>query len=100
MKSKYYPYIFYASVFLISLFLRLYHLKQLFIFTMDEEYQAYLVKNIISGYHYPLIGVNVAGTGLYLGSFFTWLSVIPYYLTNLNPIGTAYFAALLGALTS
>ena len=67
---------------------------------MDEEYQAFLVKNIIVNHHIPLIGVNVAGTGLYLGPFFTWISVIPYWLFKLNPLGTAWASALIGSLTA
>lgn len=88
------------TFFAIAFFLRIYKLKSLFPFTMDEEYQAFLVKNIFTTFHIPLIGVNVSNTGLYLGPFFTWFSTIPFLITNLNPLGTGIFSAIFGALTA
>jgi len=83
----------------LAFFLRIWRAESLFPFTMDEEYQAFLAKNIIEGKHFPLIGVNVADTGLYLGPFFTYFSVIPYLLFGPSPIGGALFSALFGGLT-
>jgi 4-amino-4-deoxy-L-arabinose transferase-like glycosyltransferase len=87
-------------LFILTLVFRFYRLKELFPFTMDEEYQSFLIKNIIENKHIPLIGVNIAGTGLYLGPFFTWFSVIPLYLSNLNPLSTAFLAAFISAITT
>lgn len=84
----------------LAIFLRSREAKFLFPFTMDEEYQAFLVKRILEQGHIPLIGVNVADTGLYLGPFFTYLSVIPYYFFGSSPIGGAFFAAFFGGLTA
>ncbi|NMC36080.1 glycosyltransferase family 39 protein [Candidatus Beckwithbacteria bacterium] len=92
---------FYFLVVVISAFcLRYYHLVQLFPFTMDEEYQAFLAVNTIKTGHVPLIGVNVAGTGLYLGPFFTWFSALIYYVGHLNPLFTGLVAAFIGTITA
>ena len=84
----------------LAFFLRFFRGEALFPFTMDEEYQALLVKQILEKRHLPLIGVNVADTGLYLGPFFTYFSVIPYFLFGSSPIGGVLLAALLGAVTT
>ncbi len=99
-KNKYFLIMLVVSILVISFILRSYQLAALFPFTMDEEYQAFLVKNIIINKHIPLIGVNVGGTGLYLGPFFTWFSVVPYYLGQLQPLSTAWMAAGIGSLTA
>ena len=94
--ERYLPWLIVALTF----FLRIFRAKTLFPFTMDEEYQAFLVKQILEARHFPLIGVNVADTGLYLGPFFTYLSAIPYALFGPSPIGGAILAALIGAATT
>ncbi len=67
---------------------------------MDQEYEAFLVKNILAGAHFPLIGVNASDTGLYLGPAFIYLATIPYFLFHGNPLGGGVFAALLGIGTT
>ncbi len=83
----------------LAIFLRAWRSDKLFPFTMDEEYQAFLARNIIEGKHFPLIGVNVADTGLYLGPFFTYLSAFSYFLFGVSPVGGILFSALFGGLT-
>jgi hypothetical protein len=98
MKAKQF-YFCLALVILLALFLRLNHLLALFPFTMDEAYQAFLSQNMRVSGHMPLIGVNIADTGLYLGPFFTYLSFILYLLSQGSPISTAIAAPIIGGLT-
>jgi 4-amino-4-deoxy-L-arabinose transferase-like glycosyltransferase len=100
MNKKNHKLIFFLIIFVIAFLLRIYKFDQLFPFSMDEEYQAFLVKNIIVNKHVPLIGVNVADTGLYLGPFFTWFLTLPYFFSNLNPLSTAFVAAFLGGISA
>jgi 4-amino-4-deoxy-L-arabinose transferase-like glycosyltransferase len=95
----FHPRFFVACVLLICAAMRLYRIEELFPFSMDEEYQAYLSANMIRTGHIPLIGVNVADTGLYLGPLFTWLSALLYWIGNGNPIITAYAAVLVAVIT-
>jgi len=97
IKAK--PYLALLVVLLICFFIRAYHLIDLFPFTMDEEYQAFLANNTIKTGHIPLIGVNVANTGLYLGPLFTWISTILYWFANGSPIITAWVSVLISITT-
>jgi len=45
-------------ILLLAFFFRFYKLTEWFSFGMDQEYEAFLVKNIVEGNHIPLIGVN------------------------------------------
>ncbi len=80
----------------LSAILRFYHIEQWLFFGMDQEYEALLIKNILSGSHFPLIGVNASDTGLYLGPLFIYFASIPYLLFKGNPLGGAVFASLMG----
>lgn len=84
----------------IAFFLRSYRINDWLFFGMDQEYEAFIIKNILSLKHFPLIGVNASDTGLYLGPAFIYIAAIPYFLFQGNPLGGAVFASLLGVLTS
>ena len=88
------------GILILAFIFRFYRLSEWFSFGMDQEYEAFLVKNIVSGRHFPLIGVNAADTGLYLGPFFIYLAVIPYLLFQGNPLGFAFFSSALGVVTT
>src|SRR3989337_808761 len=81
------------SILFLAVFFRFYHLSDWFSFGMDQEYEAFLVKNIVTGKHFPAIGVNAADTGLYLGPFFIYLAVIPYLLFQGNLLSFAFFSS-------
>ncbi len=87
-------------ILLLALILRFYRLKTWFLFGMDQEYEAFLVKNILTGKHFPLIGVNASDTGIYLGPFFIYLAAIPYLFFRGNPLGGAVTASSLGVITT
>lgn len=84
----------------ISIFFRFYKISTLFPFGMDQEYEIFLVKNILNLSHFPLIGVNAGDTGIYLGPLFIYLTTIPYFLLLGNPLGFAIFASSIGVLTT
>lgn len=67
---------------------------------MDQEYEALIVKNIVSLKHFPLIGVNAADTGFYLGPFFIYFAAIPFFLFSGNPLGWAVTASTIGVVTT
>src|SRR3989338_10692047 len=88
------------GILLLSFIFRFYRLTDWFSFGMDQEYEAYLVKNIVTAKHFPLIGVNVSDTGLYLGPFFIYLAALPFILFNGHPLGFAFFSSVLGVVTT
>lgn len=87
-------------ILLLAFFFRFYNLTNWFSFGMDQEYEALLIKNIVSLKHIPLIGVNISDTGLYLGPFFLYLGSIPFIIFGGNPLGWAITASLLGVITT
>jgi len=89
-----------VAILLLAVFLRFIRLSELFHWTMDEEYWSYIPFNIATGYHLPLIGGHISGTGLYSGPLFVWLMAIPFFLTRGNPLGIAAVVSGLGVVTT
>jgi len=84
----------------LALSFRIYNLEELFPFTMDEAYQGFIVEKIVSKKHFPLIGVNAAGTGLYLGPFFSYFAALVFLVSQKIILGWAVAAGLIGGLTT
>jgi len=87
------------GILLLAFLFRFYNLQNFLHFGMDQEYEALVVKNIITGKHFPLIGVNASDTGLYLGPAFLYFAAIPFFLSGGNPIGWGMTASFIGVLT-
>jgi len=67
---------------------------------MDQEYEAFLVKNILSLKHFPLVGVNASDTGLYLGPAFIYFAAIPFAIFGGNPVGWGISASIIGVFVT
>lgn len=89
-----------GGVLVVSGFFRLYRLKDLFFFSLDEEVIAFQVRQIITGVHFPAIGVNAADTGLYLGPFYFYLAGPFFWIFRGEPVAGAVLAALIGVVTT
>lgn len=87
-------------ILLLALFVRVWNLKQLLFFTLDEEIEAFIVKNIVTGFHYPAIGISVAPVGIHLSPLFYFLAALPFGLGNLNPLVWGYTSVLIGVFTT
>lgn len=83
-----------------AVILRFYNLHDWLFFSMDQEYEALIIQNILHLKHIPLIGVNIADTGMYLGPFFIYVSALIYAVFAGNPIGGAIVASLIGIITT
>lgn len=84
----------------LSATLRFWKLPELLHFTLDEELEAFIVKNIVTGFHYPAIGVSVAPVGLHLSPLFYYLVAIPFWIGSLNPVSWGVTASLMGVVTT
>lgn len=89
-----------TAIVLLAFFFRFYKLHEWVFFGMDQEYEALIVKNILTGKHLPLIGVNAGDTGVYLGPVFVYLAAVPFALFSGNPFGWALTASALGVIVS
>lgn len=84
----------------LAAFLRFYNLPGLIFFTLDEELEAFIVKNIVTGFHLPAIGVSVAPVGIHLSPVFYYLAAAPFWLGGLNPVAWGITASALGVITA
>ena len=94
------PVILLIIILLLSIFFRFYKIHDFLFWGMDQEYEAFLAKNILSGKHFPLIGVNASDTGLYLGPAFIYFASILFAFFSGNPLGWAITASVLGIITT
>jgi len=85
-------------IFILFFIFRFYNFSDWISFGMDQEYEAFIAKNIITGRHFPLIGVNASDTGLYLGPFFIYFASIFFAFFKGNPIGWAAIGSTLGVI--
>lgn len=87
-------------ILLLSVLFRFYRFPELFHWTLDQDYWAYLPFNIATAYHFPLIGGHIAGTGLYSGPSFIYLMAIPAKIFSGDPLGFGYTVAVLGVVAT
>jgi len=83
---------------LLVFFLRFFQVNQFGYFMLDEERDAFLVRRMLVDHRPLLIGGAIPG-GINVGPLFFYISAIPYTLSNLNPVGPAYAAAMVGFLS-
>lgn len=96
----YKTYIFLIVVVVLSSFLRFHRLNQVYVFNLDEEYQATYAWTEVLHPHLIWIGLPAAAIEFYLGPYLTYFTAILLAFSKGDPIIMAYFAASLGAVTT
>ena len=86
-------------IILISAFFRFYKIGKWFTFNFDEEYQVLLAWEQVKNFHPIWIGVSAFNVGFYLGPGVTYLCAILLQISK-DPLILAYFASLLGVITT
>src|SRR3989344_937905 len=85
--TKLTPHKYFLAILAIGMFLRLFHAKELFLYSHDQDLSAWFIKDVLVDHHIRLIGQETSVKGLFIGPVFYYL-LIPFYLiTNLDPIG-------------
>lgn len=84
----------------LALFLRVYRLTDTYVFNLDEEYQATIAWTLIKDFHPIWIGVSSSFLDFYLGPYFTYFTALLLWISKGDPLSTAYFAALVGTITT
>src|SRR3989304_9025202 len=83
-------------ILLIGIFFRTYQVVERFEFAHDGDLYSWIVKDIIVNHHLRLIGQLTSAPGIFIGGLFYYL-LIPFFLiTKMDPIGTIYFATIIG----
>jgi len=84
----------------LSVLLRFYRLDDIYVFTIDEEYQATYSWTLVKDPHPIWIGLPAAAVAFYLGPYFTYFTAILLALSKGDQMITAYFAAFIGVITT
>ena len=88
-----------GSLIALSLFLRLYHIKDTIIFLGDEGRDALAVKRILIDHKPTLLGPTASVGGFYLGPVYYYM-IAPFMLVfGMDPVGAAVMVALMGVST-
>ena len=87
------------SVIVVAIFLRFFRVESLFIFSMDEEYQANLAWWLVKDLKPLWIGVSASDTGFYLGPGFTYLNYFLFLISKGDPVILGYFSVLMSGAT-
>lgn len=84
---------------LLGAFMRLYRIGDYMTFLGDEGRDAIVMKNIVTGQHFPLIGPGTSIGNMYLGPLYYYLAAPSLALFNLSPVGPATFVSTIGLMT-
>jgi len=85
-------------IFIFAIVIRFDRIGELAYFMIDEARDAFLVRRMLVDHRPLLIGGAIPG-GVNVGPFFFYLSAIPYAISQLNPLGPAYTASLVGFIS-
>lgn len=97
--TKKFPLISLVVVLLLGSFLRLYKIPEYMTFLGDEGRDAIVMRDIILGHNYPLIGPGTSVGNMYLGPFYYYLVAPSLLISHFSPVGPAVFIALIGIMT-
>jgi glycosyltransferase involved in cell wall biosynthesis len=86
-------------ILLIGTLLRTNNISQYMTFLGDEGRDVYIVRDIILGRNFTIIGPGTSIGNMYLGPWYYYLMVIPLWLAKFSPVGPALMVAGFGVAT-
>jgi len=87
------------AILILATFLRFFNLSGYMTFLGDEGRDALIVKDILLGNNFPLIGPPTSVGNIYLGPLYYYMMAVPMGIFWLNPVAAAGMNALLGVMT-
>ena len=84
-----FEFIFLSLIILLAAFLRFYRLSEYMTFLGDEGRDALIVKDILYGVNFPLIGPPTSVGNMYLGPLYYYMIAVPMGIFWLNPVAAA-----------
>ncbi|OGK45207.1 hypothetical protein A2956_00595 [Candidatus Roizmanbacteria bacterium RIFCSPLOWO2_01_FULL_37_57] len=84
---------------LLTFFLRIYKIEELFYFSFDEEVPAFVARKLIEFGDISLLG-GVTPFGLHLAPYFYWFLTFLLFFGKLNPIIWGYAGAAIATVTT
>ena len=91
--------VFLIAILLLASFFRLYRVRDYLVFLGDEGRDALVWKRILVDHKLTLLGPTASVGGFYLGPIYYYLTLPFAYISNLDPVGPAYFVSFLGIAT-
>ncbi|MEK9201154.1 MAG: glycosyltransferase [Patescibacteria group bacterium] len=88
-----------ALILVIGGFLRLWNIDQHMTFLGDEGRDAIVMRDMVTGNHFPLIGPGTSIGSMYLGPLYYYLMAPALWIAGESPAGPSIFVALIGLLT-
>ncbi len=86
-------------ILILAAFLRFYHLADRVPFEFDDQYNTYLVYNLVHNHKVSLVGQETSFGGMFLGPWH-YLFLTPFYIaTGLHPIGGFVGEGVIGLIT-
>src|SRR3989338_11689059 len=83
---------------LLTFFLRIYKIEELFYFSFDEEVPAFVARKLIEFGDISLLG-GVTPFGFHLAPYFYWFLAALLFIGKLNPIIWGWAGAIIAAAT-
>jgi 4-amino-4-deoxy-L-arabinose transferase-like glycosyltransferase len=99
LKLPRWEFIILTVILLTAAFTRLYRIRDYMTFLGDEGRDALVVRDIVRGVHFPLIGPGTSVGNMYLGPLYYYLVAPSLLMSNFSPVGLAVEVALIGILT-
>jgi len=84
---------------LVSVFFRFWQIRDYVVFLGDEGRDMIVMRNIFVNGDIPFLGPSASVGGFYLGPVYYWMAAPFLWLSNYDPVGPAYFVAIVGVLT-
>ncbi len=86
-------------ILLLAFFFRTYKIIEQFSFGHDADLFSWIAKDIVINHHYRLIGQLTSAPGIFIGSFYYYLNIPFFLLTNMDPVGAIVPITIIGMLT-
>lgn len=99
LKDQKFFFILLISILALAAFLRFYKIDQYMLFLGDEGRDALIVREMVEGRHFPLIGPPTSVGNIYLGPLYYYMMMVPMFLFYLSPVAASAMNALIGVLT-
>ena len=87
------------GIILLASFVRLWHIGSYMTFLGDEGRDVMVVRDMLLGRKFTLIGPGTSIGNMYLGPLYYYMMLLPLAVTNFSPVGPAIQIALLGVVT-
>src|SRR3989337_4444345 len=84
---------------LTAIFFRFWQIRDYVVFLGDEGRDMIVMRNIFVNADIPFLGPSASVGGFFLGPVYYWMAAPFLWLSNYDPVGPAYFVAMVGVLT-